>query len=56
MNKAKHTARKRMNLLRKGAEQGPKTLLGRWALRIWQQGTGFHLKEAIAAAAAKAAQ
>lgn len=43
MNKAKHTARKRRNLLRKGMTSNPQTFLGRWAKKIWDQGTGFHI-------------
>lgn len=41
MNKAKRTGRKRRNLLLKGLNESPKSLLGRWALRIWQAGKGW---------------
>lgn len=54
MNKAKKTARKRRLLLVKGAGQDPKTLLGRWALKIWNQGIGFHKRKAIARVATQA--
>lgn len=54
MNKARKTARKRQRLLQKGATEGKDTLLGRWALKIWNQGIGFHKRRAIARAATQA--
>lgn len=54
MNRARRTARKRRNLLLKGAGMDPKTRLGAWALRIWNQGIGYHKRAAIEAAAMQA--
>lgn len=62
MNRAKKTAQKRRALLRRGAQCDPnskderESFLGRWALKIWNQGLGFHKRAAIAAAAAKATE
>lgn len=60
MNRAKKTAQKRRALLKYAATCSPDdrsprlAMLGAWALKIWQQGIGFHKRKAIEAAAAKA--
>lgn len=60
MNRAKKTAQKRRALLRHAATCSPtsknerESFLGKWALKIWNQGIGFHKRAAIEATAKKA--
>lgn len=61
MNRAKKTAQKRRALLKYAATCSPEDKnpilanLGAWALRIWQQGIGFHKRAEIARAAGRMA-